>query len=146
MKRSKAEWERLVIEYRNSDETQARFAKRRGIAMSTLQYWNRRVRRDAAPIELLPVRVLPGASDGGTVEIRVGDVVIRMPAGSEPEQIVAIARAFAEPRSARTSGRSSPAISSRIASAPIEAAKRRRTCSAVRRERSSSRCTPATTS
>ena len=95
MKRSKAEWERLVVEYRNGDETQACFAGRRGIAMSTLQYWNRRVRRDAAPIELLPVRVRPDTV-AGAVEIRVADVVIRLPATSEPEQIVAIARALAD--------------------------------------------------
>lgn len=48
MRRSRAEWRRLIEEQRESGESQAGFARRRGLSVNTLRYWVQAFRREAS--------------------------------------------------------------------------------------------------
>lgn len=45
-RRSRAEWERLIMEQEASGENQERFCLERGIALSSLQVWKRKLREE----------------------------------------------------------------------------------------------------
>jgi len=99
--RSREEIRELLDEFRRSEQTQVTFAKRRGLAVSTLQYWLRGARADRkgpvrrggavnAPRRLVPVRVIdqPPPSTAGIIELEFPDGgKVRFPAGLAPEVI-----------------------------------------------------------
>ncbi|MGQ0615079.1 MAG: IS66 family insertion sequence element accessory protein TnpA, partial [Planctomycetaceae bacterium] len=62
--RLRSDWESLVREWRASGLTQKEFARKRGIAASTLSWWSCRLRR-VGGAALVPVRVIGGAPGGG---------------------------------------------------------------------------------
>jgi hypothetical protein len=78
--RPRAEWEALVAEWRAGDLSQQAFAKRKGLAPTTLSWWACRLRREAraahAPARLVPVRVTGAAA-------RETEFVVRLRAGVE---------------------------------------------------------------
>ena len=64
-KRSRAEWTRLVQEWHGGDLSQKAFAKRKGIAPTTLSWWACRLRREArGQAGLVPVAVVDDAPAG----------------------------------------------------------------------------------
>jgi len=72
--RPRAEWESLVREWRAGDLTRKEFARRKGIAPTTLSWWSCRVGRGArgkAPA-FVPVRVLGGAAGSGDFRLELG--------------------------------------------------------------------------
>ncbi len=98
MARSRQDWERIVAEYRRSGATQAAFAERRGVALSTLQDWMRKLRREPrdARISGRPVRVTaPGAT--AVVEARIDGIAFRFEVGTSAEYVAALLRAVAAP-------------------------------------------------
>ena len=90
-----------MAEARRSGQTQIEFCRQRGLAVSTLQYWMRKLRRrlpPGQPVQIVPVRVVPGAvRELAEVEARVGAVAIRFRAGTAVEYVSALLRALAEP-------------------------------------------------
>jgi len=70
-KRSRAEWTKLVEEWHGSDLSQKAFARRKGVATTTLSWWACRLRREAHERRtLVPVEVVDDAPVG-TAEFRV---------------------------------------------------------------------------
>jgi len=62
-KRSRAEWESLVREWRAGGLTQREFARRKGIAITTFSWWSCRLRREGkGGVALVPVRLVGEAS------------------------------------------------------------------------------------
>jgi len=63
--RPRAEWEALVAEWRASGLSQKEFARRKGIAATTLSWWSCRLRREDGGLpSLVPVQVVPDAAEG----------------------------------------------------------------------------------
>jgi uncharacterized phosphosugar-binding protein len=78
-KRSRAEWVGLVREWQASERSQKAFAKRKGIAVTTLSWWSCRLRREAQERRVLvPVDVVadaPAVSGEFRVEVAGGRAV-----------------------------------------------------------------------
>jgi hypothetical protein len=73
--RPREEWEALVREWRAGGLTQREFAKRKGIAPTTLSWWSCKVggtARGRAPA-FVPVRVVGGAEVGGSFRLDLGE-------------------------------------------------------------------------
>lgn len=72
--RPRAEWEAIVQAWRAGDLTQREFARRRGIAPTTLSWWSCKVGgkgRGKAPA-FVPVRLVGGAAGGGDFRLELG--------------------------------------------------------------------------
>jgi hypothetical protein len=80
--RSRAEWTKLVAAWQASDLTQQAFAKRKGIAPTTLSWWACRLRREAREAgTLVPVDIVaeaPGAC--GEFRLQVAGRTVFVPA------------------------------------------------------------------
>ena len=73
--RPREEWEALVREWRTGGLTQKEFARRKGIAPTTLSWWSCKVGargRRRAPA-FVPVEVVGGAEAGGSFRLDLGD-------------------------------------------------------------------------
>lgn len=107
MRRRRAEWRRLVDEQRESGESQAGFARRRGLSVSTLRYWVQAFRREAAESEgaFVEVSVTEGssASSGrpGRCRVSVGAVLIELDEVPSVEWLPCASGLQQAPRSAR---------------------------------------------
>jgi transposase-like protein len=79
----------------------AEFARQRGVAYSTLQYWRHKLSKDeSAPVvQLVPVRVAdaPEIAEGDAreLEARVGPFALRFRAGTSPRYVADLLRALA---------------------------------------------------
>ena len=82
-KRSRAEWTKLVEEWHAGDLSQKAFARRKGIATTTLSWWSCRLRREAQERRtLVPVDVVD-AAPAGAAEFRLelaGGRTVHVPA------------------------------------------------------------------
>ena len=83
----------LLQEHEASGVSLKAFAAAAGVPYTTLAWWRSRLRRESAP-RLVPVRVAQDA-ETGAVEIAVGDVVVRVPAGTSAETTARLVRAIA---------------------------------------------------
>jgi transposase-like protein len=98
MSRSRENWERLVDELKQSGMSQVQFARRRGVALSTLQYWLRKLRdesgskdRRSRAVKFLPVRVTRSAIDSQRRwEAEVGTVRLRFEVGTDVAYVAAL--------------------------------------------------------
>ena len=79
-----------------SGMTAAGYARSRGFSVRRLEYWKKRLRRDA-PVEFVPV-ALP-APGGAAFEVVVGDVVVRVRDGLDVEHVARLILAIAGQRS-----------------------------------------------
>lgn len=76
----RTEWERLVAEYEHGDETRRAFCDERGLSVSSLDYWRRKLREETtAPgfIELGSVSAASAAAWEMELELG-GGVVLRL--------------------------------------------------------------------
>ncbi len=84
-RRSRAEWQRIIEAFAASGLTQAAFCRREGLALSTFQYWKRRLAAGGpgtrpgseAPAEpaVIDLGALEDRPAGWEVEIALGDGV-----------------------------------------------------------------------
>ena len=86
-RRSRADGERLVAQFEQSGLGRRAFCAARSIPVNTLDYWRRRLRREAPArsgfLELLPVAAKAGTSHGWDVELEFGDgVMLRLRRGA----------------------------------------------------------------
>ena len=98
-KRSRAEWLRIVSEWRCSGETAERFAKRRGLNVGTLRVRSSQLGREAAApaISLVPIEIAPSAAaTRGLIELELGALRVRAEVGTDPRYVAALMRALAE--------------------------------------------------
>ena len=76
--RGRESWVTTVAEYERSELTQASFALRRGIPLTTLRSWIYKLRRERkASVSLVPVRVIASTAPvarGGGAAVEVGAV------------------------------------------------------------------------
>ncbi len=96
--RSRSEWARVVRSWHASGETAQAFAEQEGLNVSTLRWWQSELRRTGelpAVPKMLPVRVVETvASAVATIDLAVGDVRLRFPAGTDPEYLGELVRAL----------------------------------------------------
>lgn len=88
---SEHEMRELLREQERSGVSLKAFAAAAGIPYTTLSWWRTRLRREE-PSRFVPVRV---RDELHSVEIVVGDVVVRVPAGTGPEATARLVRALA---------------------------------------------------
>ncbi len=89
--RGKGFWEKAVREVRAGGGLEA-VAKRHGVSAGWLGKWCRRLRAEAAPSSLLPVRIVEGRVR--RVELTVGAVRLSFDEGTDPNYVARIARAL----------------------------------------------------
>lgn len=97
--RTRNEWERIVSDFGRSGMKQEDFCRSRKVAVSTLQYWIRKLRREGAGarVQVVPVRVMRGTPvREAEIEARVGAVAIRFPSEVRAEYVAALLRALAQ--------------------------------------------------
>jgi putative transposase len=96
-RRSEAQWRALFSAFEASGETRRRFCARHGVALSTFEWWRRRLREQArstsaAPLRsealfveltapMAPIRELPGSAWDVELELGAG-VVLRLRRGA----------------------------------------------------------------
>ena len=99
-RRSRAEWLEIIAAFRESGETAARFAARRGLKVSTLQWWTWRL---AAEVRLVPVDVrradvvavaAPESASRDIVELVIGDAHLRFVAGTDARYVAQLVAAL----------------------------------------------------
>lgn len=90
-------WVRLLEELRASGVTQREFAEERGLSVSTLQFWIRKLRRERSTPRFLPVRVVasaaPSARPANTSGVEVltaNGHLVRFPREADPKFIGAV--------------------------------------------------------
>lgn len=97
MARTRSEWERIVEDFRGSGLKQKDFCRSRGVAVSTLQYWIRRLRSDRKKLQVMPVRVVHRAGERQPeLEARIGPVALRFSSEVPTAYAVALLRGLAE--------------------------------------------------
>jgi hypothetical protein len=93
-RRSLEEMEGLVRECERSGMTQKEFVLRRGINISTLQYWRRRVKAAQKP-HFVEVQALPAMDGARAARIELpGNVVIHWEGALPVEALVQLSRAL----------------------------------------------------
>lgn len=79
IRRGETEWRAILSTFAGSGLSQKRFCEREGLAVSTFQYWKRRLAKDDAASESGPAVIELGALDdrpaGWEVEIALGEGV-----------------------------------------------------------------------
>jgi len=86
-------WSTLIAQYERSGMSQARFAAEAGVGEAIFRYWLYKVRREraalvgkpenAVDVRLMPVQIRRPTGDG-RVEVRVADVRVLAPVGTDP--------------------------------------------------------------
>jgi transposase-like protein len=92
-------WKRVVTEAERSKLTHAGVAEHHGVSVAALRSWIYRLRRERAgtgPSEprLLPVRVTPSPVVRESLEIVVGETLVRVPAGTDPAYVASLVAAL----------------------------------------------------
>jgi len=88
---SEQQMRELLREHETSGTTLKSLAAAAEIPYSTLSWWRTRLRRAESP-RFVPVRV---QDEAAAVEIVVGDVVVRVPAGTDAAATARLVRAIA---------------------------------------------------
>lgn len=85
----------ILAEFAQSGESQAGFARRKGVSSNRLVYWRKRVGEPPVVPPFVQVRLpAPGtAPDGSRIEVVVGDVLVRVHEGLEIGRLAALVRA-----------------------------------------------------
>lgn len=109
MRRSRAEWEKIVAEFEASGERHVAFCERRGLSVHAFRDWLYRFRQERSPqgaacsakksLQMVPVRVrraprAPAVDD--VVEVLVRGALVRARIGQDPRYIAELAAALGE--------------------------------------------------
>ena len=88
-------WAPLVRAVLDGDAIAA-VARRHNVSNSALGYWVSKAKKAAGPSAFLPVRVVspPRVSHASVLELRVQDVRLRFPAGTEPAYLASVLAAL----------------------------------------------------
>ena len=96
-------WTEIVSRYEKAGQPQNVFASGNDVGLAALRYWICKLRREAKAakvrpeLRLVPVRVEPQAvataECAGRVEIRLGDLSVRVPVGTDPRYLASIVAA-----------------------------------------------------
>ena len=96
-------WTEVVSRYMRAGQPQKEFAADHDVGLAALRYWICKLRREAKAakvgpeLRLLPVRVEPQtvatAERAGQVEIRLGDLSVRVSVGTDPRYLASIVAA-----------------------------------------------------
>ena len=79
--RGRGDWERLVAAYEQSELTRKAFCAERSLSMSSLDYWRRKLRREATAPGFIELPALGGSAEWD-VELELGGgVVLRLRRG-----------------------------------------------------------------
>ena len=99
--RGRAFWESTVREFEESDETQAAFAQRRGFSVAALRHWRLKLQREheaglGDEVRVVPVTITSSAAAAAAefVEIGIGDVVLRVRAGTDAVYVAQLVAAL----------------------------------------------------
>jgi hypothetical protein len=90
MERGEKFWKKALAAV-DAGETQGRVAERFGVSLSAVRYWITKRKHDRTP-EILPVRI--AARSNSSVELVVGDVVVRVPDSADAAYVVELVRAL----------------------------------------------------
>ena len=93
------EWQKLVAEYRRSQESLGVFCKRHGLKLSTFHYWvtksNKSI-KPVKPVKMLPVAEVPSLRSLDSVELILPQGNrLRFSAGAAAGYIASIVKALA---------------------------------------------------
>lgn len=88
-------WAPLVRAVLDGDAIAA-VARRHNVSNSALGYWVTKAKKASAPASFLPVRVAPPprARPSSLLELRVEDLRLRFPAGTEPTYLASVLSAL----------------------------------------------------
>lgn len=101
IRRPRSYWKKLVAEVER-DGSVARVAQRHRVVRATLSWWRWELGRERLPTKksqprLLPVVVDSSATPVGTaIEIALGEVTLRLPAGTETGYVTALVKALGQ--------------------------------------------------
>ena len=96
-------WATLIARYERSGLSQAKFATEAGVGEAIFRYWLYKTRRErtalvekpgnAGDVRLMPVQIRRPTSDG-RVEVRVADVRVLAPVGTDPAYLADVLMAL----------------------------------------------------
>lgn len=78
-----------------SGESELAFARRNGISRQRLRYWRARLGRAVASPAFVAVEIPSAGSQAPTIEIQVGEVLLRVRENLEVEHLARLVRALA---------------------------------------------------
>jgi hypothetical protein len=109
MRRSRADWEKIVAEFEASGEQHVTFCARRRLSLHSFRTWLYRLRRERAAgtvarsatkaVQMVPVRIRRAASVPAVddvVEVLVRGALVRVRIGQDPRYIAELAAALGE--------------------------------------------------
>lgn len=88
-RRSRADIDQILTDYRQSSLTQIAFARERGLNLGTFRSWLARCRKDPSR-ELCPVKIRPQASDLLTIRLP-GGIELDVPGDTDPQWVISLA-------------------------------------------------------
>ena len=92
-------WKRVAAVAERSDLTHSEVAARHGVSVSALRSWIYRLRRERGSVgsgepRLLPVRIATSAAVRESLEIVVGEILVRVPTGADPAYVARLLAAL----------------------------------------------------
>jgi hypothetical protein len=100
-------WSALVARFEGSGRSRREFAAEAGVGLAIFQYWLYKLRRErqalvavrkpcVGEVRLVPVTVRACGTAPVRLELRVGDVRLRVPVGADPGYVARLAAALRE--------------------------------------------------
>jgi hypothetical protein len=99
-RRTRAWWERTVARWRRSGQRAGEFAAGEGVRAGTLQWWSWRLGNDTRAVhgraEVTAIEIAVPATSRAvkTIEIAVGDAIVRCDVGVDVEYVASLLRAL----------------------------------------------------
>jgi len=92
-------WKRVAAVAERSELTHSEVAARHGVSVSALRSWIYRLRRERGSVgpgepRLLPVRIAASPAVREFVEVVVGEVLVRVPTGTDPAYVASLLAAL----------------------------------------------------
>lgn len=105
----RGQWAPLVARFEQAGQSQQAFTAEAGVSLPGFRYWLYKIRREGQPVlakkpvqrrkarrspkavRLVPVEVRHPTASSGQVEVRIADVRIRVPVGTDPGYLAQVA-------------------------------------------------------
>lgn len=96
VRRGRAEWMKLVKQWRGGGEDAIVFATRHGVKVSTLRWWASELKKDRRAVPALREVVVDRtpAKSIRTVSIILGSLEMRVEVGADPDYVASVAAAL----------------------------------------------------